>query len=73
EFNVCFTTYMKKPVQSRSNNNNNNAEPEQTEADDIVALDDTTKGILPLEIYKLVERRREVKKLIKEKKNLTDE
>ncbi|CAF5220036.1 unnamed protein product, partial [Rotaria magnacalcarata] len=40
---------------------------------DIVALDDTTKGILPLEIYKLVERRREVKKLIKEKKNLTDE
>ncbi|CAF4424923.1 unnamed protein product, partial [Rotaria magnacalcarata] len=72
EFNVCFTTYMKKPVQSRSNNNNN-AEPEQTEADDIVALDDTTKGILPLEIYKLVERRREVKKLIKEKKNLTDE
>ncbi|CAM4970193.1 unnamed protein product [Rotaria socialis] len=71
EFNVCFTTYMKKPVQSRSNNNN--AEPEQTEADDIVALDDTTKGILPLEIYKLVERRREVKKLMKEKKNLTDE
>jgi hypothetical protein len=26
-----------------------------------------------LEIYKLVERRREVKKLIKEKKNLSDE
>jgi hypothetical protein len=31
------------------------------------------KGILPLEIYKLVERRREVKKLIKEKKNLSNE
>ncbi len=43
------------------------------EIDDIVALDETTKGILPLEIYKLVERRREVKKLIKEKKNLSDE
>lgn len=41
--------------------------------DDIVALDETNKGILPLEIYKLVERRREVKKLIKEKKNLSDE
>ncbi|CAF3355969.1 unnamed protein product [Rotaria sp. Silwood1] len=70
EFNVCFTTYMKKPTQSRSNNN---TEQEQIDVDDIVALDETTKGILPLEIYKLVERRREVKKLIKEKKNLTDE
>jgi len=42
------------------------------EIDDIVALDETTKGILPLEIYKLVERRREVKKLIKER-NLSGE
>ncbi len=66
EFNVCFTTYMKKPIQTRS-------EQEQTDVDDIVAIDDTIKGILPLEIYKLVERRREVKKLIKEKKNLSDE
>ncbi|CAF2311623.1 unnamed protein product [Rotaria sp. Silwood2] len=71
EFNVCFTTYMKKPTQSRPNNNN--TEQEQIDVDDIIALDETTKGILPLEIYKLVERRREVKKLIKEKKNLTDE
>ncbi|UJR25876.1 hypothetical protein I4U23_007226 [Adineta vaga] len=69
EFNVCFTTYMKKSIQSRSNN----AEQEPNEVDDIVALDETSKGILPLEIYKLVERRREVKKLIKEKKNLSDE
>lgn len=59
---------MKKPVQTRS------VEQEKTDVvDDIVALDDTTKGILPLEIYKLVERRREVKKLIKEAKNLTEE
>ncbi|CAF3590618.1 unnamed protein product [Adineta steineri] len=71
EFNVCFTTYMKKPNQPRSNNNN--TEQDQNEIDDIVILDETTKGILPLEIYKLVERRREVKKLIKEKKNLSDE
>ncbi|CAF0773863.1 unnamed protein product [Adineta ricciae] len=69
EFNVCFTTYMKKSIQSRSNN----SEQETNEIDDIVALDEINKGILPLEIYKLVERRREVKKLIKEKKNLTDE
>ena len=54
-------------------NNNNNTEQEQIVVDDIVALDETNKGILPLEIYKLVERRREVKKLIKEKKNLSDE
>ena len=88
EFNVCFTTYMKKPVQSRSVSYSllslvgtslmtidfdQNNEGEQTEVDDIVALDETNKGILPLEIYKLVERRREVKKLIKEKKNLSDE
>ena len=88
EFNVCFTTYMKKPVQSRSVSHSllfvvsiplmtmdfvQNNEAEQTEVDDIVALDETNKGILPLEIYKLVERRREVKKLIKEKKNLSDE
>ncbi|CAF0895230.1 unnamed protein product [Rotaria sordida] len=72
EFNVCFTTYTKKPIRSRPNNNNK-TEQEQIDVDDIVALDETTKGILPLEIYKLVERRREVKKLIKEKKNLTDE
>jgi DNA polymerase elongation subunit (family B) len=59
---------MKKPVQTRS------VEQEKTDVvDDIIALDDTTKGILPLEIYKLVERRREVKKLIKEAKNLSEE
>lgn len=45
---------------------------DSTETDDIVALDDNIKGILPSEISKLVERRREVKKLIKETKNITE-
>lgn len=78
---------MKKPFQSRTVGRlssrdtqwtarllqNTGEQKESADADDIVALDETIKGILPLEIYKLVERRREVKKLIKEKKNLTDE
>lgn len=66
EFNVCFTTYMKKPNQIRS-------EQDHEDIDDITQIDENSKGIVPFEIYKLVERRREVKKLIKEKRNLSDE
>ncbi len=51
-----------------------NNEQEQADVDDIVARDEMNKGILPLEMYKLIQRRREMKELIKEKKkNQSDE
>ncbi|CAF1111491.1 unnamed protein product, partial [Didymodactylos carnosus] len=86
EFNVCFTTYLKKPLSDKNNGDltqpdklpSNHEEDGDDDEDnyEIIQFDSSStgsKGILPLEIYKLVERRREVKKLIKEKKNATEE
>ncbi|XP_037088762.1 DNA polymerase alpha catalytic subunit-like [Pollicipes pollicipes] len=59
EYNICFTTLPRLPAA-------------QHEEGDEVALDmpadDLETGVLPLEIKKLVERRREVKKLMKDPK-----
>ncbi|XP_072901729.1 DNA polymerase alpha catalytic subunit isoform X1 [Hemitrygon akajei] len=61
EFNICFTT-----VQRTASNSRRNLEGDELEEIPEIPDQDQEMGILPKEIRKLVERRRQVKNLMKQ-------
>ncbi|XP_026219892.1 LOW QUALITY PROTEIN: DNA polymerase alpha catalytic subunit [Anabas testudineus] len=62
EFNICFTTVQREAYNTQKKKN------EEDEAEEIPEIPDSNleMGILPKEIRKLVERRRQVKQLMKQ-------
>ncbi|XP_033988518.1 LOW QUALITY PROTEIN: DNA polymerase alpha catalytic subunit [Trematomus bernacchii] len=62
EFNICFTTVQREAYNAKKKNN------EEDGSDDIPEVPDQSleMGILPKEIRKLVERRKQVKQLMKQ-------
>uniref|UniRef100_UPI00398E84DD DNA polymerase alpha catalytic subunit n=1 Tax=Pristiophorus japonicus TaxID=55135 RepID=UPI00398E84DD len=61
EFNICFTT-----VERTAANSQNNLEGDELEEIPEIPDQDQEMGVLPKEIRKLVERRRQVKQLMKQ-------
>ncbi|KAK3603739.1 hypothetical protein CHS0354_023353 [Potamilus streckersoni] len=59
EYNICFTTINRSPVQKKTDDNEGDEE-----MDIELPGTDLEPGVLPTEIRKLVESRREVKKLM---------
>ena len=74
EYNICFTTVDRKRPQAKDSGNAG-AKATAAAADDYIPEvpdDGAAAGVLPTEIRKLVESRREVKKLLNDPK-LTDD